>query len=143
MGQDDFSPIAEDDDRVAEIADAAIAALATPPVAPLEPPGPAIPDEVRKAFSELDRREENLRRFRDLRTAMDAEPPAPAPTAPDHIPDATKMVPAATREAGPLPQAGAGIDGQELLNHYSRAVAARAAQLLEEQPAAAAGEVQP
>jgi len=31
MGQDDFSPIAEDDDRVGEIADAAIAALATPP----------------------------------------------------------------------------------------------------------------
>ncbi len=31
MGADDFSPIAEDDDRVAEIADAVIAALATSP----------------------------------------------------------------------------------------------------------------
>jgi hypothetical protein len=31
MGEDDFSSIADDDDRVAEIADAAIAALSTPP----------------------------------------------------------------------------------------------------------------
>ncbi len=35
MDQDDFSPIAENDDRVAEIADAAIGALATP--TPAEP----------------------------------------------------------------------------------------------------------
>ena len=36
-------------------------------------------DEVREAFAELERRQENLHRFRDLRTALAAEPAAPGP----------------------------------------------------------------
>lgn len=40
---------------------------------------PPAPDEVREAFAELERRQENLHRFRDLRTALAAEPPAPDP----------------------------------------------------------------
>lgn len=42
-----------------------------------EPPAPVVPDEVRVAFTELERRQENLRRFRDLRKELAAEPPAP------------------------------------------------------------------
>ena len=41
--------------------------------------GPAVPDEVRESFAELERRQENLHRFRDLRTALAPEPPAPDP----------------------------------------------------------------
>ena len=41
--------------------------------------GPAAPDWVREAFAELERRQEKLHRFRDLRTALAAEPPAPNP----------------------------------------------------------------
>ena len=43
--------------------------------------GPAAPDWVREAFAELERRQENLHRFRDLRTALAGEPPAPVPVA--------------------------------------------------------------
>lgn len=43
-----------------------------------EPPAPAVPDEVREAFAELERRQEKLHRFRDLRVALAWEPPAPA-----------------------------------------------------------------
>ena len=46
--------------------------------------GPTAPDEVREAFDELERRQENLHRFRDLRTALAAEPPAPADSQPTH-----------------------------------------------------------
>jgi hypothetical protein len=44
-----------------------------------EPPAPAVPDEVRAAFAELERRQENLHYFRDLRKELAAEPPAPDP----------------------------------------------------------------
>jgi hypothetical protein len=45
----------------------------------VQPPAPAVPDEVRAAFAELERRQENLHYFRDLRKELAAEPPAPDP----------------------------------------------------------------
>jgi hypothetical protein len=97
MGQDDFSPIAEDDDRVAEIADAAIAALATPP---------ALDDDERLRLVTAGICSGYIAGHEATVEGHYGDPEeVAADMAPVVLAEVGATPPAATRETGPLPQA--------------------------------------